>query len=106
MENDRRKSQRIPLVAHIELLEEATETRLKSRVSDISRDGCYLDMVNPLPSGTKVRLTITAGDAVFKARGRIVYSVTHMGAGVNFEEIEPRSLPVLETWICEGAPKR
>jgi len=102
VENDRRKSARIPLVAHIEVLEEATDTRLKSRVSDISKDGCYLDMVNPLPTGTIVRLTITSGDTVFKARGKIVYSVPHMGAGVKFEQIEPSSLPVLEAWLAQG----
>ena len=106
MENDRRKSARVPLVAHIEVLDESTDTRLKSRVSDISRDGCYLDMVNPLPSGTPVRLTITSGEATFRARGRIVYSVQHMGAGVSFEEIEPQCVPVLQTWLAEAGKKR
>lgn len=105
MENDRRKSARVPLVAHIEVLDESTDTRLKSRVSDISRDGCYLDMVNPLPSGTPVRLTITAGEATFRARGRIVYSVQHMGAGVSFDEVDPQSVPVLQTWLTEAGKK-
>lgn len=106
MENDRRKSARVPLVAHIEVLDESTDTRLRSRVSDICKEGCYLDMVNPLPTGTRVRLTIASGNAVFKARGKIVYALPHMGAGVNFEEIEPQSLPVLEEWIVEAAKKR
>lgn len=101
MENDRRRSARVPLVAHIEVLDESTDTRLKSRVSDISRDGCYLDMVNPLPSGTPVRLTIASGETTFRARGRIVYSVQHMGAGVSFDEVDPQSVPVLETWLAE-----
>jgi hypothetical protein len=101
VENDRRKSARIPLVAHIEVLDEATDTRLKSRVSDISKDGCYLDMVNPLPAGTRVRLTITESEKVFRARGKIVYSLQHMGAGVNFEEIEPQSLSILQGWISQ-----
>jgi PilZ domain len=103
MEQDRRRFTRYPLIAHMELLEESTHTRLKSRVSDISMEGCYLDMVNPLPSGTLVRLTITAGDARFEARGRIVYTLQHMGAGVRFEEISPESVPVLKSWLAEAA---
>jgi PilZ domain-containing protein len=105
MENDRRKSARVPLVAHIEVLDESTDTRLRSRVSDICKEGCYLDMVNPLPSGTHVQLTIASDKAVFRARGRIVYAVPHMGAGVNFEEIEPESMPILQAWIAEAAKK-
>jgi len=106
VDNDRRKSPRVPLVAHIEVLDESTDTRLRSRVSDISQDGCYLDMVNPLPSGTPVRLSITSGEATFRARGKIVYSVQHMGAGVSFEEIEPQSVPVLQTWLAQAGTKR
>ena len=103
MDQDRRRFTRYPLIAHIELLEESTATRLKSRVSDISMEGCYLDMVNPLPSGTLVRLTITSGESRFEARGRIVYTLQHMGAGVCFEEITPESIPVLKGWLAEAA---
>ena len=105
MEQERRRFARVPLIAHIELLEESTATRLKSRVSDISMEGCYLDMVNPLPSGTLVRLSITSGDGRFEARGRIVYTLQHMGAGVQFEEISPESVPILKGWLSTAAKK-
>jgi len=105
MEQDRRRFARYPLIAHIELLEESTDTRLKARVSDISLEGCYLDMVNPLPSGTHVRITITSEEAKFEARGRIIYTLQHMGAGVQFEEIAPGSAEILKTWVAEAQKK-
>lgn len=98
MDPERRRHTRHPLIAHIELLEESTATRLKSRVSDISMEGCYLDMVNPLPKGTQVRVVITSGEARFEARGTIVYTLEHMGAGVKFDEVGPESVAILQQW--------
>jgi len=105
MEQDRRRFARYPLIAHIELLEESTDTRLKSRVSDISMEGCYLDMVNPLPSGTMVRITISSGETTLVARGRIIYTLQHMGAGVKFEEFAPGSIEALQSWVAEAQKK-
>jgi PilZ domain len=102
MEKERRWSARYPFIAHGELIDETTRTRLKTRVSDICKEGCYVDMVNPLPSGTPVHLTIHSGDATFQARGKIVYAVDHLGAGVSFDEIPPESRPLLERWLAEA----
>jgi hypothetical protein len=105
MDAERRRHTRYPLIAHIELLEESTDTRLKSRVSDISMEGCYLDMVNPLPKGTQVRVVITSGEAKFEARGTIMYTLEHMGAGVKFDEVMPESIAILQQWTAEGSKK-
>jgi PilZ domain len=102
MDKERRWSTRYPFIAHAELFDETTRTRLKTRVSDICKEGCYVDMVNPLPSGTPVRLTIQHGDASFQAKGKIVYAVDHLGAGVSFDEIAADSRPALERWLAEA----
>lgn len=82
-----------------------TEARLSLRVSEISRGGCYVDMMNPLPNGTPVRLTIAAGGALFQADAKIVYAVEHMGAGVLFEEIDSANAPILDRWLAEAEGK-
>ena len=78
--------------------------RIASRVSELSRFGCYLDMMNPFPTGTMVLVKISAGDAFFEAKGKIVYSQPNMGAGVGFLEVAPPSQEVLERWL-DGAEK-
>src|SRR5262249_5624700 len=99
MDNERRQSPRFSFIAQGELREEATDTRLNLRISEISKTGCYVDMMNPLPSGTPIRLSIAAGGELFNARARIVYAVEHMGAGVHFEEIDSVSVPILDRWL-------
>ncbi|HJZ65859.1 MAG TPA: PilZ domain-containing protein [Candidatus Acidoferrum sp.] len=99
MDNERRLSPRFSFIAQGELREEETNTRLNMRVSEISKTGCYVDMMNPLPSGTPIRLSIAAGGEMFNAKARIVYAVEHMGAGVHFEEVDSANAPILDRWI-------
>ncbi len=44
-------------------------------------------MMNPFPKGTLVLVRITAGDALFAAKSKIIYSQPNMGAGVVFLQI-------------------
>ena len=102
MDNERRLSPRFSFIANGELREENTDTRLTTRVSEISKTGCYLDMMNPLPNGTPFRLSIAAGGEIFQAQAKIIYAVEHMGAGVQFEQIDSKSAPILERWLAEA----
>jgi hypothetical protein len=102
MGSERRLSPRFPFIAGGELRDSRTDTRLALRVSEISKGGCYVDMMNPLPNGTPIQLTIAAGGNLFRANAKIVYAVEHMGAGVSFEEIDAASAPVLDRWLAEA----
>ncbi len=101
---DRRRSPRYSFIASAELIEERADVRIASRVSELSLHGCYLDMMNPFPTGTLVLVKISAGDAFFEAKSKIVYSQPNMGAGVGFLHIEPQSQAALERWL-DGAEK-
>jgi hypothetical protein len=82
------------------------DVRIASRVSELSMHGCYLDMMNPFPTGTLVLVKISAGEAFFEARSKIVYSQMNMGAGVGFLEVKPDSQAVLERWLDEAEKER
>ena len=99
---EKRRSTRYPFIASAELIEEKADVRIASRVSELSLHGCYLDMMNPFPTGTMVLVKIAAGDAFFEAKSKIVYSQPNMGAGVGFLQIEPASKDVLERWLDEA----
>jgi len=51
-----------------------------------------------------VLVKISAGDAFFEAKAKIVYSQPNMGAGVGFLEVAPPSQQALEGWL-DGAEK-
>ena len=80
--------------------------RIASRVSELSRFGCYLDMMNPFPTGTMVLVKISAGEAFFEAKAKIVYSQPNMGAGVGFLEVGPPSQGALDRWLDEAEKER
>lgn len=103
MFQEKRRTSRYAFVASAELIEEKADVRIVSRVSELSLHGCYLDMMNPFPTGTLVRVKIAAGDAFFQAKAKIIYSQMNMGAGVSFLEVDPNSQTVLERWLDEAA---
>jgi len=99
---ERRRSPRYPFIASAELIEEKADVRIASRVSELSANGCYLDMMNPFPKGTLVLVKILAGEDFFQAKSKVVYSQMNMGAGVGFLEIDKDSQVVLERWMDEA----
>ena len=99
---ERRRGPRYSFIASAELIEQKADVRIASRVSELSANGCYLDMMNPFPTGTLVLVKISAGEAFFQAKSKIVYSQMNMGAGVGFLEIDASSKVVLERWLDEA----
>jgi hypothetical protein len=100
--SERRRVPRYTFIASAELIEEASDVRIATRVSELSLHGCYLDMMNPFPVSTLVLVKISAGEAYFQAKSKIVYAQTNMGAGVAFLAVEPEYQPVLERWLDEA----
>ena len=104
MERDRRRTPRYMFFASAELLEVKSEVRVATRVSELSRYGCYLDMMNPFPKDTKVLLKIWREEHnVIQTKGNIIYSQPNMGAGVAFVDLEEQYVPTLEQWLAQAA---
>jgi hypothetical protein len=106
VERERRRTPRYVFFASAELLEEKSEVRVASRVSELSLYGCYLDMMNPFPKDTLVLLKIWADEKVFQTKGKIIYSQPNMGAGVVFFDVPPEYLPILQHWLEVAAQKQ
>jgi PilZ domain len=103
MERERRRTPRYMFFASAELLEERSDVRIATRVSELSRNGCYLDMMNPFPVHTVVRLKIWTEESVMiETKACVVYSQTNRGAGLAFVDFEPKYLPVLEKWLAKA----
>ncbi len=104
MEREKRRTPRYIFFAAAELLEEKSDVRVASRLSELSLHGCYLDMMNPFPADTAIRLKIwTDENTVFQCHGKVIYAQPNMGAGVSFLDLEPKDLAVLEHWLQELA---
>jgi hypothetical protein len=106
VEQERRQVPRYPFIANAELVEERSDTRIATRVSELSVGGCYLDMMNPLPVGTLVRVRISAGADFFEAQAEIAYSLAQLGIGMHFIEVEPQYRAVLQRWLEKAEKDR
>ncbi len=98
--SDRRGATRYPFIASVEVVEFESEARLVGRVSDLARGGCYVDIINPLPSGTRVKLRIYKENENFEAVGTVRHSQTGMGMGIAFEEVTPEQDKLLQGWLA------
>ena len=103
MERERRRSPRYIDIASAELYEQQSDVRVASRVSELSMHGCYLDMMNPFPSGTLILLRIFAGDLTFQSKARVLYATQNMGAGVAFLDVDPKYEDILQRWMEQAA---
>jgi Ribonuclease G/E len=96
---ERRQAPRHPLVLAAEVVELPRGAKLSARTSDISRTGCYIDTLNPIPPGSQVRVRITHHEEIFEAIGRVVYVSLGLGMGVVFETISDEQLTRLVRWL-------
>src|ERR1700733_13571907 len=82
MESEKRRTPRYVFFAAAELVEEKSEVRIASRLSELSLRGCYLDMMKPFPVGTSILLKIwTDENSVFQSKAKGIYSQANVGAG-------------------------
>ncbi|HEV3375217.1 MAG TPA: PilZ domain-containing protein [Candidatus Acidoferrum sp.] len=100
VEQERRLTPRYSFIASAEVADEQSGAGIAARVSELSMNGCYLDMVNPLPMRTNVLIHISSGADLFRAKGRIVYVHPGIGAGVIFVEVPLSSQSVLQRWLA------
>jgi hypothetical protein len=96
---DRRQANRYNFSATAEVLEIASGTRVSARAADLSRNGCYLDTLNPFAVGCKVQLCIRWNRAEFACSAMVRDSKTGMGMGVAFTDLDDTRKALLESWI-------
>lgn len=101
MGEERRSAPRYRFIADVEITEILTDTRLRARTSDLSIGGCFLDMLNPCPKGTEIRVKILHGGTSFTALGRVAFLVPNIGMGIAFTNIDGNQFPVLREWLLD-----
>jgi hypothetical protein len=101
-EADRRSHPRYAFTAAVEVVADEPGARLKTRVRDLSQQGCNMDTDNPFPLGTVTEVCIKKGAESFEAHARVVYNQPGKGMGVMFTVVEPQQFVTLNKWIAES----
>ena len=102
--SDRRNAPRYPLILVAEVFEAMSGAKITARTSDVSRTGCYLDTLNPLPRGTQITVKLQNGSESFETDAMVKYVSPGLGMGVAFAEgLAPYKLMMLERWLANCA---
>jgi hypothetical protein len=99
MQSEIRRSPRYVFFASAEIIDAASASIMNARTSELCRHGCYLDMMNPFPDGTPLRVRITHGGQALDAAVRVVHSKPNVGMGISFEQLDAHQEPIIEQWL-------
>jgi positive regulator of sigma E activity len=73
-----------------------------TRVTELSRHGCYLETTKHRTAGTRVTVKITSKDQIFEATATVLYSRPMMGMAVAFREVKPLFRSMLKDWLHQS----
>jgi PilZ domain len=96
---DRRFCIRYPFAADVAVLDLETGSRTEGVTSDLSMGGIFVCTSKPLPSNTRVRITLTRKDQKMEALGMVRIVKPRIGMGVEFLDLEQPHYGVLVRWI-------
>src|SRR5260370_32287065 len=100
---DHRLAPRLPFLTEAEVMEPPTGTWLKTRLSDLSLSGCYVDTLHPLPVGARIHLRVVRNKIILEALATVIYSEARLGMGVSFTQLSPEQKSILENWLTDVA---
>ena len=103
---DRRLCIRYPSAADVEVLDLETGSVTEGVTSDLSIGGAFVCTSKPLPSNTRVRLTLTRKDQKVEALGMVRIVKPRVGMGVEFIDVEPPYNEVLNRWVGQLSKSR
>jgi hypothetical protein len=102
--SSQRSVPRYTFVALAEIIENTGQPCIMARIGEISRKGCYVDILNPFPDGTFLSVVISRDHRSFATKGKVIYSHQGIGMGVVFLEPTSDQLEVLDSWLVECSP--
>lgn len=103
---DRRYCIRYPFAADAVLLDMESGARVEGVTSDISMGGAFVCTSRPLPSNTRLRITLTRKDQSLEALGVVRIVKPRIGLGVEFIDLDAPYHEMLRRWIEQVSKSR
>ena len=96
---DRRVHRRYKTTNSVEIHPEGQSAPIRARTADLSLGGCYVEMANPIPRGTQVKIGLWVKDAKLWVNGRVVTSTPGFGIGVQFLQMAEQDQNQLQNFL-------
>ncbi len=96
---DRRAHPRLALQVQMELRKEGEDVPFRLETTDLSKGGCYIQLMMTMPVGTNVNVTLWLNDTPVRLRGRVVTQHPQFGNGIMFLEFQGNGKQLLERYL-------
>jgi hypothetical protein len=103
---ERRKAPRFSCAGRIEMRVEGADYRMGGTLTDISLHGCYVEMNNTYPVGTKLNLELEVISKKLKLSGVVRAAYPFLGMGISFGAIERKPLAELQELLVALAARK
>ena len=98
-EGDRRFHPRYTVQVQIEIRPEGSDVPIRLATTDLSRGGCYIELIMPLPIGTHIQATLWLDGRPIVIQGRVVTCHPQYGNGIMFEKFEGQAEQLLHQYL-------
>lgn len=106
MHAERRATPRYPFIAMAEIVDERENARTSTRISELSRHGCYVEMKDPFPQGTNVTIEIYTETESVETQATVAYFEPKEGMGLTFSEMPEYFVNTLNKWLKEAKRRK
>jgi len=96
---DRRASSRVKCTNSVEVYPTGEPAPIRTRTSDLSVGGCFLEMPTPLAKGRQIRIALWVKEFKLWANGEVVTSTPGFGIGVKFTEMTEQDRNQLKQFL-------
>ncbi len=98
-ECDRRLHPRYTVQVQIELRLEGNDVPMRLATTDLSRAGCYIELMMPLSVGTHLQATLWLDGHPIVIQGRVIPCHPQYGNGMMFEKFEGQAEQLLHQYL-------
>jgi c-di-GMP-binding flagellar brake protein YcgR len=99
-QQERRRHPRTKIMVEVELHPEGTAAPLRARTTDLSLDGCYVEMMFTLEAGTKLKTALWINNVKMSTRGIVVTRHPQVGNGIQFTDMAAEDRVRLERFLA------
>ena len=103
MSENRRHAERVPYPCEVRCTLVGGLAIADTRLSDLSREGVFVESVNELTLGTLLRLVFRVGERALDVRGHVVQVMPQFGFGVRFEDLSPEDAAAINAVVAQGS---
>jgi len=97
---ERRHFPRYSAQVQIELRQDGIDVPLRMQTTDLSRGGCYVQLMMTMPIGTYVNATLWLNEYPVHIRGRVVTRHPEFGNGIMFLEFQDNEEQLLARYLA------